>query len=411
MLIMPQQLAQAGFYYKPSSDSLDNAACFICDANLDGWEPGDDPFTEHLRHSPNCGWAVNAAISRALARGEQPRDDPMGERLVQAREVTFHHSWPHEGRKGWKCKTKKMVEAGWCYDPSPEYDDCVRCFYCDLSLDGWEPKDDPLDEHRRRSPECRFFLLSEEYASSRPVTKGKKGRSSRASKASRLSTQSNLTTFSEVPSLMSLGDGPAGQDDSVLSGNTIGIISAPKGRKTTKSTTKTTRKASRTRKAPPTETIVIELSSTPQIDEAPKPKDPPKRTTRRIASRAEASQIDLTVLDSQPSQTSKSKGKGRAKARMSEDESQLHLELQAAIDASVASSSTPKLEWKTARGIKRSSDGTPKLESSVMVLEDAPPTFQNEKPKAKRGRKPKQPTTEPQHPPSSEASSSEQTLK
>lgn len=38
----------------------------------------------------------------------------------------------------------QMVDAGWCYDPSPEADDGVTCFYCNLSLDGWEPKDNPL---------------------------------------------------------------------------------------------------------------------------------------------------------------------------------------------------------------------------------------------------------------------------
>ena len=37
-----------------------------------------------------------------------------------------------------------MVAAGWCFDPSPEYDDGASCFYCGLSLDGWEPKDDPM---------------------------------------------------------------------------------------------------------------------------------------------------------------------------------------------------------------------------------------------------------------------------
>ena len=36
-----------------------------------------------------------------------------------------------------------MVEAGWSYSPLPEADDCVTCFYCSVSLDGWEPKDDP----------------------------------------------------------------------------------------------------------------------------------------------------------------------------------------------------------------------------------------------------------------------------
>lgn len=37
----------------------------------------------------------------------------------------------------------KMVAAGWCFTPIPEADDCVQCFYCGVSLDGWEPKDDP----------------------------------------------------------------------------------------------------------------------------------------------------------------------------------------------------------------------------------------------------------------------------
>ncbi|MBE7181547.1 MAG: hypothetical protein INR71_10130, partial [Terriglobus roseus] len=54
-----------------------------------------------------------------------------------------------------------MIEAGWCYDPSPECDDGSTCFYCNLSLDGWEPKDNPLDEHQRRSPDCPFFELLE----------------------------------------------------------------------------------------------------------------------------------------------------------------------------------------------------------------------------------------------------------
>ena len=37
----------------------------------------------------------------------------------------------------------KMIDAGWCYNPIPEADDCVMCFYCGISLEGWEPKDDP----------------------------------------------------------------------------------------------------------------------------------------------------------------------------------------------------------------------------------------------------------------------------
>lgn len=37
-----------------------------------------------------------------------------------------------------------MVEGGWYFCPNEESDDLASCPYCKLSLDGWEPKDDPL---------------------------------------------------------------------------------------------------------------------------------------------------------------------------------------------------------------------------------------------------------------------------
>jgi len=321
----------------------------------------------------------------------------MSDRLVEARTATFNNNWPHEGRKGWKCKTKKLVEAGWCYDPSPEFDDGVRCFYCDLSLDGWEPKDDPEHEHRRRSPECPFFLLVEEFAATRPP-KSKKSRGSRVSKISRLSTQSNITTFSEAPSVMPFADARAGDDDSVLTAVTnTTSIAAPKVRKQSKAAPKTTRKASKSKKPPPADASVVELSSTLQPEEPLVQPEPPKRTTRRVASRTVSAQVDVTVIESQPTKQSKPKGKKKAQPRLSEDESQLHSELQAAIEASIASSSTPKADVKSTGGTKRTSDGQPKLESStVAVLEDPPTTQAEEKSKPKRGRKPKRTQTETQ---------------
>lgn len=82
----------------------------------------------------------------------------MSEEMANARRATFEagDGWAHEGKKGWRCKISKMVEAGWTCDLSPETEDGATCFYCNLSLDGWEPKDDPLDEHKRRSPDCPF---------------------------------------------------------------------------------------------------------------------------------------------------------------------------------------------------------------------------------------------------------------
>ncbi|KAK0653381.1 Protein bir1 [Lasiodiplodia hormozganensis] len=262
----PEDLARAGFYYAPDTNHPDNVVCFMCDSKLDGWEPEDVPALEHLSHAPACAWAINSCIP---LRDADENEDPMSEQMVAARAATFAGSWPHENRKGWKCKTKKMVEAGWCYDPSPDYEDGVACFYCMLSLDGWEPKDDPKEEHYRRSPDCPFFMLIDVYAGARKATKGKKGRASTTSKASRLSVQStrDFDTFSEAPSLMSLGDDAPLEGDSVLTtasnATTASMARGKKGAAKAKAATKNTRKTNRGKKAAE-EPSVVEIE--PPLD-------------------------------------------------------------------------------------------------------------------------------------------------
>ncbi|KAK7794002.1 hypothetical protein R5R35_007437 [Gryllus longicercus] len=50
----PKKMAQAGFYACGSKDETDLAKCFFCNKELDGWEPDDDPWLEHSKHSKNC---------------------------------------------------------------------------------------------------------------------------------------------------------------------------------------------------------------------------------------------------------------------------------------------------------------------------------------------------------------------
>ncbi|EXJ67671.1 uncharacterized protein A1O5_09017 [Cladophialophora psammophila CBS 110553] len=202
----PEELARAGFYYKPSSASNDNTICYLCERQLDGWEPDDDPIGEHYKHSSDCGWAILMSAGQDAKHDVGTMEDPTGQLFADARRATFAVGWPHESKRGWRCKIEKMVEAGWHYAPLPDSEDYVSCAFCKLSLDGWEPKDDPFEEHHRRSPSCPFFHFAGTTApAKRP--KAKKGRTSRASRSSkastRLSTQSNtqdLTVLSEAPS-------------------------------------------------------------------------------------------------------------------------------------------------------------------------------------------------------------------
>lgn len=203
-------LAKSGFYYLPSLTSPDNVVCFLCQKPLDGWEETDDPFVEHLRHSPNCGWAITASIERS--NGKWSEEHPLSTRIFEARKATFADKWPHEEKKGWKCHTKQMTEAGWRYTPTLQSNDTVTCNYCALTLSDWEKNDNPSDKHYKRSPDCPFFALIKNYNSSPQIRKISPKRT-RASWMSRLSVQSNLTACSTGSREASF---PAEERDSVL---------------------------------------------------------------------------------------------------------------------------------------------------------------------------------------------------
>lgn len=51
---LPDQMAQAGFFHQPNSAGDDRAMCFTCIVCLVCWEPTDEPWSEHERHSPTC---------------------------------------------------------------------------------------------------------------------------------------------------------------------------------------------------------------------------------------------------------------------------------------------------------------------------------------------------------------------
>lgn len=54
---VPFQLAQAGFYFTGSKEEPDSVTCFFCEKCLDGWEPNDNPWKEHINHSRECTFA------------------------------------------------------------------------------------------------------------------------------------------------------------------------------------------------------------------------------------------------------------------------------------------------------------------------------------------------------------------
>lgn len=109
---MENQLARAGFFYKPTSSCPDNTRCYLCESDIDAWEANDHAVEEHLKLAPDCGWAITIATEDKTEDGGQSQEDPMSERMLEARRMTFGSKWPHEGKRGWACKTQKV-----CPDP------------------------------------------------------------------------------------------------------------------------------------------------------------------------------------------------------------------------------------------------------------------------------------------------------
>ncbi|KAE8157777.1 hypothetical protein BDV40DRAFT_38270 [Aspergillus tamarii] len=275
----PAELAHAGFYYNPYETNPDNTTCFLCHRALDGWEEEDNPITEHLKHANDCGWAVMMDIQQHSSNPAEI-EDPTSDKIREARLATFGTSWPHDGKRGWVCQSEKMVDGGWYFCPTEESNDLASCAYCKLSLDGWEPKDDPFDEHYRRSADCSFFVFAQP---SGKKGKGSRSRKARTSKASRLSTQS---TASEAISEL---DDPMDQS----------TISQPATKaKGTKKSSKTKSKNMKTKKEEAAET-----DSQMDIDTADNSQPEPPKTKRATRGKKRTSdqveREEVNVIDTE----------------------------------------------------------------------------------------------------------------
>ncbi|XP_068105971.1 baculoviral IAP repeat-containing protein 5 [Hyperolius riggenbachi] len=57
------------------------------------------------------------------------------------------------------CTPERMAEAGFIHCPTANSPDVAQCFFCLKELEGWEPEDDPMEEHRKHSPNCLLLTL------------------------------------------------------------------------------------------------------------------------------------------------------------------------------------------------------------------------------------------------------------
>ncbi|XP_017275162.1 E3 ubiquitin-protein ligase XIAP [Kryptolebias marmoratus] len=148
----PRDLAQAGFYYLEEGDHVQ---CFCCGGRLNGWEAEDVAWEEHATHFPRCFFILGHNMGNVpLQEDEQERESSQN---------TNAHDWMEsfEGRLGsfaglhHPVDHESLARAGFY---STGVGDKVKCFRCGGGLKGWQPEEDPWEEHAKFYPGCNFLL-------------------------------------------------------------------------------------------------------------------------------------------------------------------------------------------------------------------------------------------------------------
>lgn len=152
--VRSRDLAQAGLYYLGEHDQV---RCFCCGGMLAGWETGDTAWGEHTKHYPNCFFILghdvgNVPFQAATENNEggssQQRNTDVHMGSFEERLDSFagvQHPIDHE----------RLARAGFY---STGTGDRVSCFRCGGGLKGWQPEEDPWEEHAKHYPGCSFLL-------------------------------------------------------------------------------------------------------------------------------------------------------------------------------------------------------------------------------------------------------------
>ena len=122
----PQDLAEAGFFY---SGLTDGTICFCCGKGLYEWLETDDPFVEHVKHSPRCsflevskGSGFMTQIKNMLRRGQN--DQGAATNTSTANEEPLVEITP--GKDCLICTTRERQIA---FQPCGHLATCISCTY------------------------------------------------------------------------------------------------------------------------------------------------------------------------------------------------------------------------------------------------------------------------------------------
>nr|XP_043896626.1 E3 ubiquitin-protein ligase XIAP [Solea senegalensis] len=152
--VRPRDLAQAGLYYLGESDRVQ---CFCCGGMLAGWETGDTPWGEHAKHFHNCFFILGHDVGNIPFLGSIEEEESSSRQQGNTRVSmgSFEERLDSFAGIQHPVDCERLARAG-LY--STGTGDRVMCFCCGGGLKGWQPEEDPWEEHAKHYPGCSFLL-------------------------------------------------------------------------------------------------------------------------------------------------------------------------------------------------------------------------------------------------------------
>ncbi|GFS25394.1 baculoviral IAP repeat-containing protein 6, partial [Elysia marginata] len=95
---LPEPMAQAGFFHHPNLHGDDRAMCFTCNVCLVCWEPTDEPWSEHERHSQLCpyikgDYTQNVPLTVTYATQPAQFHDDHAQQKISCLSATFNEDF------------------------------------------------------------------------------------------------------------------------------------------------------------------------------------------------------------------------------------------------------------------------------------------------------------------------------
>uniref|UniRef100_A0A673VKR8 Baculoviral IAP repeat-containing protein 5 n=1 Tax=Suricata suricatta TaxID=37032 RepID=A0A673VKR8_SURSU len=86
---------------------------------------------------------------------------PTWQLYLKDHRISTFKNWPF--LEGCACTPERMAEAGFIHCPTENEPDLAQCFFCFKELEGWEPDDDPIEEHKKHSSGCAFLSVKKQF--------------------------------------------------------------------------------------------------------------------------------------------------------------------------------------------------------------------------------------------------------